>query len=129
MLELHHKKAEQVKQQMKQDTALFQLPTSDICMFSMDLEQVLSLPSLTHSQMFYLRQLSCYNLDVHFGDSNRGHMFLWHEGMSGRGGNEITSCVFEALNSNPTVKRKLTFGLITVCATIKTKCYYFYGYI
>ncbi|KAL4096904.1 hypothetical protein QTP88_021779 [Uroleucon formosanum] len=35
-------------------------------------------------------------------------MFLWHEGMSGRGGNEISSCVFEALNSNPTVKRKLT---------------------
>ncbi|KAL4152779.1 hypothetical protein QTP88_000612 [Uroleucon formosanum] len=69
---------------------------------------VLSLPSLTHSQMFYLRQLSCYNLGVHFGDSNRGHMFLWHEGMSGRGGNEIASCVFEALNSNPTVKRKLT---------------------
>jgi len=87
MLELHHKKAEKVRQQMKQDTALSQLPTSDICMFSMDLEQVLSLPSLTHSQMFYLRQLSCYNLGVHFGDSNRGHMFLWHEGMSGRGGN------------------------------------------
>lgn len=58
--------------------------------------------------MFYLRQLSYYNLGVHFGDSNRGHMFLWHEGMSGRGGNEIASCVFEALNSNPTMKRKLT---------------------
>ncbi|KAE9536991.1 hypothetical protein AGLY_006798 [Aphis glycines] len=108
MLELHHKKAEKARQQMKQDTVLSQLPTSDICMFSMDLKQVLSLPSLTHSQMFYLRQLSCYNLGVHFGDSNRRHMFLWHEGMSGRGGNEIASCVFEALNSNPTVKRKLT---------------------
>jgi hypothetical protein len=30
MLELHHKKAEKARQQMKQDTALFQLPTSDI---------------------------------------------------------------------------------------------------
>jgi len=59
---------------MKQDTALSQLPTSDICMFSMDLEQVLSLPSLTHSQMFYLRQLSCYNLGEHFGD--RAHVLM-----------------------------------------------------
>jgi hypothetical protein len=108
MLELHHKKAEKAREQMKRDTTLSQLPTSDFCMFSMDLEQVLSLPSLTHSQMFYSRQLSCYNLGVHFIDSNKGHMFLWHEEMSGRGGNEIASCVFEALNSNPTIKRIIT---------------------
>lgn len=103
MLELHHKKAEKARQEMKKDTVSSQLPNSDVCMLSMDLEQVLSLPSLTHSQMFYSRQLSCYNLCVHFGDNNKGHMFLWHEGMSGRGGNEIASCVFEALISNPTV--------------------------
>jgi hypothetical protein len=127
MLELHHKKAEKARKKIKRDTTLSQLPISDVCMFSMNLEQVLSLPSLNHNHMFYSRQLSCYNLGVHFGDSNKGHIFLWHEGMSDRGGNEIASCVFKALNSNPTVKRKL-FGPITVLDRIKTRCYYFFGY-
>jgi hypothetical protein len=41
MLEFYHEKGEKARQQMKQDTALSQLPTSDIYMFSMDLEQIL----------------------------------------------------------------------------------------
>lgn len=45
---------------------------------------------------------------MHFDDNNKGHMPLWHEGMSGRGGIEIASCVFEALTYKPTEKRKLT---------------------
>jgi len=76
MLELHQKRAEKARQEMKQDTALFLLPTIDVCILSVNLEQVLSLPWLTHSQMFYSRQLSCYNLCVHFSDNNTGHMFL-----------------------------------------------------
>lgn len=79
-----------------------------MCVLSMDLEQVSSLPTLTHSQMFYSRQLSCYNLCLHVGDNNQGHMFLWHEGISGRGRNEIASCRFQALTSGLTEKRKLT---------------------
>ena len=94
-LKIHHRKAEKAREVMKQDTISSQLPTSDESMCSMDLEQVLSLPSLTHGQMFYSRQLSCYNLCVHVGDT-KGLMFLWHKGMSGRGGNEIASCLFKA---------------------------------
>ncbi|KAG8307810.1 hypothetical protein J6590_010242 [Homalodisca vitripennis] len=47
-------------------------------------EQVFSLPTLTHSNMYYLRQLSAYNLGTHF---HRGlsMMTLWHEGQSCRG--------------------------------------------
>lgn len=91
----------------------------------MDLEQVLFLPSLTRSQMFCSRQLSCYDLGVRFGDINKGHVFSRHEGMSGRGGNEIASRVFEALNSNRTVKRILTVWSDTVVlAKIKTRCCY-----
>lgn len=95
---------------MKLDTISSQLPTSDEFMCSMDREQVISLSYLTHGQMFYLRQLSCYNLCVHVGDNNKGLMFLWHEGMRGRGGNELASCLFKAL-SNPEVMKK---GKLTV---------------
>lgn len=65
--------------------------------------------------MFYSRQLSCFNLCVHVGDNNKELMFLWHEGMSGRGGNEIASCLFNALSSpahnNVMIKRKLTVSV------------------
>jgi len=98
-LQLHHRKSEKAREVMKQDTISSQLPTSNESMCSIDLEQVLSLPFLTHGQMFYSRQLSCFNLCVHVGDNNKGLMFLWHEGMSGRGGNEIASCLFNALTS------------------------------
>lgn len=111
-LQLHNRKAEKARDVMKQDTILSQLPNSNESMCSIDLEQVLSLPFLTHGRMFYSRQLSCFNLCVHVGDNNKGLMFLWHEGMSGRGGNEIASCLFNALSSpahnNVMIKRKFT---------------------
>lgn len=111
-LQLHHKKSEKAREVINQNTISSQLPSSNESMCLIDLEQVLSLPFLTHGQMFYSRQLSCFNLCVHVGDNNKGLMFLWHEGMSGWGGNEIASCLFNALNSpahnNVMIKRKLT---------------------
>lgn len=93
---------------MKEDHIKSQRPTSDTCTISMDLQQVLSLPALTHSQMYYLRQLSCYNFNIHIADTNKGNMFLWHEGMSGRGANEIASCILKAVKIKLTEKDKLT---------------------
>lgn len=93
---------------MREDHQRSQLPTSDNCTISIDLKQVLSLPALTHSDMYYLRQLSCYNFCIHVGDNNKGHMFLWHEGITGRGGNEIASCIFKAITNQVTHKRTLT---------------------
>ncbi|KAJ8969755.1 hypothetical protein NQ314_001592 [Rhamnusium bicolor] len=55
-LALHHRTAEKAIKMMQQDHKNSQLPGSSIC--SMDLQQVLFLPTLTHSRMFYLRQLS-----------------------------------------------------------------------
>jgi len=111
-LQLHHRKSEKARV-MKQDTISSQLPTSDVLMCSIDLEQVLSLPLLTHCHMFYSRQLSCFNIIcVYDGDNKKGLMFLWYESISGRGGNEITSRLFNALTSpahnNITSKRILT---------------------
>lgn len=107
-LEMHHRKAEAAMAAMRRDHQECQQPGSDTMTLSMDLEQVLSLPTLTHGQMYYLRQLSNYNLCVHLGDNNTGYMFLWHEGISGRGGNEIASCMLKALYNMPTEKRKIT---------------------
>ncbi|XP_030751408.1 uncharacterized protein LOC115878937 [Sitophilus oryzae] len=106
-LDLHHRQAEKAMNTMKEDHCLSQLPLSGTCSISIDLQQVLSLPALTHGQMFYLRQLSCYNFGIHVGDTNKGLMHLWHEGITGRGGNEIASCVLKTLLSGFTKKQKL----------------------
>nr|CAI5826522.1 unnamed protein product [Callosobruchus analis] len=55
------------------------------------MEQVLFIPTLIHSQMFYSRQLSCYNLGVHMSDNGNAYMCLWNESLTGRGGNEVAS--------------------------------------
>ncbi|KAJ8941649.1 hypothetical protein NQ314_010293 [Rhamnusium bicolor] len=92
---------------MRKETTDSQLPGSDICCISFDLQQVLFVPKLTHSDMFYLSQLSCYNLGIHLSDTNRAFMCMWHEGVSGRGGNEIASTILKVLNSGITEEKHL----------------------
>lgn len=106
-LELHHRKAEKAQELLKKQLATSQEPGSDVCCLTMDLEQVLFVPTLTHSDMFYLSQLSCYNFGIHVGDIGKGYMFLWHEGVSGRGANEVASCLLHLLNKGLTYKRNL----------------------
>lgn len=106
-LEVHHRKVEHALLSMKNDFLNSPLPNSSICCLSMDLQQVMFVPSLTHSDMFYLRQLSCYNFNVHLGDTNRSFMCMWNEGVGGRGANEIASCLLRVLNNNVTNKNHL----------------------
>lgn len=106
-LELHHRKVESALSNMKRDHVTSQQVSSTTCTIFIDLQQVLFVPSLTHSDMFYLRQLSCYNFYVHVGDTSSAYMCIWHEGMASRGGNEIISCLLEVINSGVTSKKNL----------------------
>ncbi|GFQ88589.1 uncharacterized protein TNCT_73131 [Trichonephila clavata] len=84
------------------------MPSSGTCTINMDMQHVIFTPTLTHSSMFYSRQLSNFNLFIHNGDTNTSFMCLWHEGMAGRGGNEVASCLLQVIPSNLTPKRNLT---------------------
>lgn len=107
-LQLHHRKAEKAREMMNADINEAQLPGCESSVFSMDLEQVLFVPTLTHSDMFYMSQLSCYNLCINLADNKNSYMCLWHEGIAGRGGNEIASCLLNILNNiNATNKKKI----------------------
>lgn len=86
----------------------------------MDLQQVLFLPTLTHSSMYYLHQMSNYNLCTHFHDGV-SMTNLWHEGQSGRGGNEVASCVFRAVTSVHPTKNCLTVWIDNCCGQNKNK--------
>ena len=89
------------------DHELSQHTTSEVSTIAIDLEQVLFFPVLTHGEMFYLRQLSCYNLGIHVGDNNKGSMFVWQEGISRRKGNEIASCFYKAVTCKIFYKKKI----------------------
>lgn len=122
-LEMHHRKAENTLSCLKNDTAASTLPTSKICNIVMDLEKVFSLPKLTHSTMYYSRQLSCYNFNIHITDTNDGIMCLWHEAQSGRGGNQMASCILHAINSGvfSTYKKNLVIWSDNCAGQIKNR--------
>ena len=105
-LQTHHANTERAQDLMKRDFTDSQMPLSETCTVSLDLQQVMFTPTLTHSSMFYSRQLSNYNLGIH-ADSGKSFMCMWHEGQAGRGGNEVASCVFKVMSSGFTNKKKI----------------------
>ena len=63
-----------------------------------DLQQVLLTPHSLSSQLFYRRKLSTYNLTVYDAGSKAGFCYMWHEGVSKRGANNVASCVWKYIN-------------------------------
>ena len=97
---------------------------SDTCTVAIDLQQVLFIPSLTHADMFYLCQLSCYNFCVHVHDTSDSIMCLWHEAEGGRGANHIASCLFRILNATSNItgdKKNLNVWSDNCCTQNKTR--------
>ncbi|KAJ8971851.1 hypothetical protein NQ314_000513 [Rhamnusium bicolor] len=105
-LQLHHRKAEKARVTTNKDMADSQKITSDTNVISINLEQVLFLPSVTHSAMFYSRQLSCYNLGIQLSDLECAFICLCDESLTGRGGNEIPSGLLKALSQDSFQTRK-----------------------
>ncbi|KAL4119072.1 hypothetical protein QTP88_011939 [Uroleucon formosanum] len=96
---LHHSRAEQSYDALKKDTEFARL-NSSTAVLCVDLQQVLFCPTLTHSNMFYQRQLSNYNFAIHNMGNNAVSMHLWYECMAKRGSLEIASCILNFIESN-----------------------------
>lgn len=60
-----------------------------------DLQRVLETPSISTSEAFYRRQLSCYNLCIYDLKRERGFMYFWNETIASRGAQEISSCLIK----------------------------------
>ncbi|KAJ8926657.1 hypothetical protein NQ314_020959 [Rhamnusium bicolor] len=105
-LELHHRKVEKARSTMNTHIESSQTIDSEDNTISIDLEQVLFIPTLTHSDMFYSRQLSCFNFVVHLYDTDDAFMCIWDESITGRGGNEIASCLLKVFSHPNFPKRK-----------------------
>ncbi|KAF6204992.1 hypothetical protein GE061_019159 [Apolygus lucorum] len=105
-LELHHMKAEKAMDVHRKKIAESKMPGCKFSNMAIDLQQVMFVPTLTHSDMFYQRQLSCYNLGVNISDSGQSYLCMWSELEAGRGGNEVISCIFHILNDAAIIHRK-----------------------
>ena len=62
-----------------------------------DLQNVISIPRASVSNMFYKRKLSVYNLTGHLSVNRRAYCVVWHESLSGRTGNDIANALVAML--------------------------------
>ena len=58
-----------------------------------DLQNVFALPTAEVSNFFYKRKLNVYFMTAHCSADKRGYGAMWHEGQSGRTGNDMASSV------------------------------------
>ena len=96
-LATHHVSASQGYQSLKDDAQLSK-SSSDLDVITFDLQQNLPVPTLTHSAMFYLRQLWVYNFGIHICKDDSAVMCVWNETIAGRGSDEIISCLLQFLS-------------------------------
>lgn len=92
----HQLKASHGYQALREDTEKSKSDT-DLLVITFDLQQNLPVPTLTHSSMFYLRQLWVYNFGIHDCGTGSATMCIWNETIAGRGANEIISCLLQFL--------------------------------
>ena len=103
----HHEKASQGYQSLRTDSARAKKDPETLTI-AFDLEQNLPVPTLTHSSMFYLRQLWVYNFGIRVCSDQSAFMCIWNETIAGRGSNEIVSCLLDYRSSNNPSVKKLT---------------------
>ena len=93
-LQLHRQKAEkirEIKQKLKQGND----KTKTTAIF--DLQKALPTPKSEVSLFYYSRKLSSYNYSISYLTNDEVTCFMWNETISGRGSNEICSCLFQIL--------------------------------
>ena len=62
-----------------------------------DLENVFSLPVSGVSNFFYKRKLCTFNMTAHLSLTKKAYFAIWHEGIGGRGGNNMATAVLKIL--------------------------------
>lgn len=97
--ERHHLEADSAYKELKNDEDKAK-QNHNITVLCVDLQQVLLCPTLTHSSMFYQRQLSSYNFAVNNLGKNNVTFYTWNETIAKRGSAEISSCILNYVTEN-----------------------------
>lgn len=95
----HHEEAEYLQTLMKNDFDQSS-KTETIQAVAFDLQKILPLPKSPTNILFYMRNLTMFNLGVHDGSTGNGYFHTWLETEAGRGPQEIASSVLKFLQTN-----------------------------
>lgn len=88
---VHHIESEKGYTHLHEDICASKANES-IVTLCMDLQRIISVPMLADDDIFYRRQLSCYNTAVHNPTSNHATMHIWNETVAKNGAMDIASC-------------------------------------
>ena len=91
---IHHMRADLAYKSLARDASISKENRNTVVV-CVDQQQVLFCPNLTHNNVFYQRQLSCYNLAISNQANNKSMMFFWDETVGKRGAAEVSSCILK----------------------------------
>lgn len=104
----HHAMAEDAYESKRLDK-IRSKECPSVMVLAFDLQQCLPTPSLKTSVSFYKRQLWSFNLTIHNLGNDASYCYMWDETISGRGANQIASCLFKFLKTIPESVEEIIF--------------------
>lgn len=65
----------------------------NVCVISMDFQQILECPKGANSEYYYKSKLKCYNFSTFEHHSKQGTCFVWDQTIAAKGATEVSSCI------------------------------------
>lgn len=84
-INLHVRESKKAQDEIKSGTISTEVLGSGVSLFCM--QQVLFVPTITHSKMFYTHLLSQYNPCIHETTNSDSYMNIWNESISSQAKN------------------------------------------
>ncbi|RZF34732.1 hypothetical protein LSTR_LSTR007784 [Laodelphax striatellus] len=97
---LEHETAYELAYRSKEDDKKRAMENHNERVIVFDLQKCLPTPDLTTNEIYYKRQLWTFNGTIRDTTEGITYCYMWHEGISGRGSNNIASCLYKHIQDN-----------------------------